>query len=62
MTSVLAAEHLLPGNITAVLDTPIFFRGELQGMLSLEQVGARVSFQPVVAAGTVQRVGAATAI
>ena len=41
VTSVLAAEHLLPGNITAVLDTPIFFRGELQGLLSLEQVGAR---------------------
>jgi PAS domain S-box-containing protein len=37
----LAAAGLVESNVTARLDTPIHIRGELQGMLSLEQVAVR---------------------
>lgn len=35
-----AADYLPRYNVTAMLDTPIHIRGELQGVLCLEQVGA----------------------
>lgn len=41
MTAEFAADYLSRHQITAMLDTPIHIRGELQGVLCLEQVGAR---------------------
>lgn len=38
-TAEFANEYLLPNRVTAVLDTPIHSRGELQGVLCFEQVG-----------------------
>ena len=38
-TACFAADYLPQHGITAVLDTPIHIRGELQGVLCLEQVG-----------------------
>lgn len=40
-TREFAADYLPQHNITALLDTPIHIRGELQGVLCLEQVGSR---------------------
>lgn len=40
-TAELAADYLPRHQVTARLDTPIHIRGELQGVLSLEQVGSR---------------------
>lgn len=39
LTAEFAADYLPSNGVTAVLDTPIHIRGELQGVLSLEQVG-----------------------
>lgn len=41
----LAADYLPRHQITARLDTPIHIRGELQGVLSLEQVGSRLPWK-----------------
>lgn len=41
MTSEFAADYLPENGVTAMLDTPIHIRGELQGVLCLEQVGSR---------------------
>jgi len=46
-TSEFAGDYLLQHNVTARLDTPIHIRGELQGVLCLEQVATR---QPWTAA------------
>ncbi|MDP3440708.1 MAG: PAS domain S-box protein [Azonexus sp.] len=40
--SELAAGYLAPHKVTARLDTPIHIRGELQGVLSFEQVGSHL--------------------
>lgn len=40
-TAEFAADYLPQNNILAMLDTPIHIRGELQGVLCLEQVGTR---------------------
>lgn len=40
-TAEFAADYLPQHNVTAMLDTPIHIRGELQGVLCLEQVGTR---------------------
>ena len=40
-TAEFAADYLPNNRVTAILDTPIHIRGELQGMFSLEQVGTR---------------------
>ena len=40
-TLELAGDYLPQNKITARLDTPIHIRGDLQGVLSLEQVGSR---------------------
>lgn len=40
-TAAFAADYLPRHGITAMLDTPIHIRGELQGVFCLEQVGAR---------------------
>lgn len=41
LTAEFAADYLPRFNVTATLDTPIHIRGELQGVLCLEQVGSR---------------------
>jgi GAF domain-containing protein len=41
LTTEFAADYLMRHGVTAVLDTPIHIRGELQGVLCLEQVGSR---------------------
>lgn len=41
-TAELAVDYLPQHHVTARLDTPIHIRGELQGVLTLEQVGASV--------------------
>lgn len=41
LTAEFSADYLLQHNVTAILDTPIHIRGELQGVLSFEQVGVR---------------------
>lgn len=41
LTSEFAADYLPRHGVTAILGTPIHIRGELQGVLCLEQVGAR---------------------
>lgn len=41
------ADYLLPNGITAILDTPIHVRGELQGVLCIEQVGPHGGWTPV---------------
>lgn len=40
-TAELAVDYLAKHKITAMLDTPIHIRGELQGVFRLEQVGSR---------------------
>jgi GAF domain-containing protein len=40
-TAEFAADYLPSHDITAILNTPIHIRGELQGVLCFEQVGAR---------------------
>ncbi|MCL2523519.1 MAG: GAF domain-containing protein [Betaproteobacteria bacterium] len=40
----LARAYLPQHGITALLETPIYIRGDLQGVLSLEQVGSRQSW------------------
>lgn len=40
LTSEIAADYLPRHGVTAKLDTPIHIRGELQGVLCLEQVGS----------------------
>ncbi|MDP3538602.1 MAG: PAS domain S-box protein [Azonexus sp.] len=40
-TAEFAVDYLPKNKITAMLDTPIHIRGELQGVLCLEQVGSR---------------------
>lgn len=40
-TAEFALDYLPRHGVTAMLDTPIHIRGELQGMLCLEQVGTR---------------------
>ena len=41
LTAEFAADYLPRHGVTAMLDTPIHIRGELQGVLCLEQVGSR---------------------
>ena len=41
LTAEFAADYLPCHGVTAMLDTPIHIRGELQGVLCLEQVGSR---------------------
>lgn len=41
LTTEFAADYFPLYGVTAVLDTPIHIRGELQGVLCLEQVGSR---------------------
>lgn len=41
-TAEFAADYLPETGVTAMLDTPIHIRGELQGVLCLEQTGSRV--------------------
>lgn len=41
LTAEFAADYLPLNGVTATLDTPIHIRGELQGVLCLEQVGSR---------------------
>lgn len=41
LTAEFAADYLPRYGVTATLDTPIHIRGELQGVLCLEQVGSR---------------------
>lgn len=41
MTAEFANDYLPRNKVTAMLDTPIHIRGELQGVLCLEQVGSR---------------------
>lgn len=41
LTAEFALDYLPENGITALLDTPIHIRGELQGVLCLEQVGSR---------------------
>lgn len=45
-TAEFAGDYLLQHNVTAMLDTPIHIRGELQGVLCLEQVGTRQPWAP----------------
>jgi GAF domain-containing protein len=45
-TAALAADYLPRHGITAILATPIHIRGELQGVLCLEQVGAPQPWTP----------------
>jgi len=40
-------DYLLPNGITAMLDTPIHVRGELQGVLCIEQVGPHAGWTPM---------------
>ena len=40
LTAEFAADYLPLNGVTAMLDTPIHIRGELQGVLCLEQVGS----------------------
>jgi len=46
LTSELTVEYLQVNRISAKLDTPIHIRGVLQGVLTLEQVGARQPWTP----------------
>lgn len=46
-TRELRNDYLLPNNITAMLDTPIHARGELQGVLCIEQVGPHGGWTPL---------------
>lgn len=41
LTAEFAVDYLPRHGVTALLDTPIHIRGELQGVLCLEQVGSR---------------------
>jgi GAF domain-containing protein len=41
VTAEFAADYLPRHGVTAILDTPIHIRGELQGVLCFEQVGSR---------------------
>ena len=41
LTAEFAADYLPRHGVTAMLDTPIHIRGDLQGVLCLEQVGSR---------------------
>lgn len=40
-------DYLIPNDITAMLDTPIHVRGELQGVLCIEQVGPHEGWTPL---------------
>jgi len=40
-------DYLLPNGITAILDTPVHVRGELQGVLCIEQVGPHGGWTPI---------------
>lgn len=46
-THEMRSDYLLPNNITAILDTPIHARGELQGVLCIEQVGPHGGWTPL---------------
>lgn len=46
LTSELTVDYLQVNRISAKLDTPIHIRGVLQGVLTLEQVGARQPWTP----------------
>lgn len=45
-TSGFAATYLADHKITALLDTPIHIRGDLEGVLCIEQVGTRLAWTP----------------
>lgn len=45
-TSEFAATYLADHKITALLDTPIHIRGDLEGVLCIEQVGTRLPWTP----------------
>ncbi len=46
LTAEFAVDYLPRHGVTAMLGTPIHIRGELQGVLSLEQVGTHQSWSP----------------